>query len=191
MCLFYQVSTLVIIERNMSNNKFNFGHEDNATQNWGVFNGYDLRHLNSSLVKYIFDDQEYKVYVTYSHHCFAKTIPGYNDQAQMLFPHPKDPRHFHHERYMLSLELPNIIKELPTLYTFHGGGKDNYCSCKVVNQEGKSIDYLVVFTVFRSIRKLRLHVTSAYPETPGKTNKVRFEKIIKALRSGRKLPGPK
>ncbi len=130
------------------------------------------------------------MYVTYSHHVFAKTEEGYNDCDALWFSHSTDPRHFHEQRYQLSLQLPGIIKRLPELYTFHGGG-NGYCTCQVVDNQGRKVDYQVVFTMFKSIKKLRLHVSSAYENKPGKTKKVRFEKIVKAVHEGRKLPGPK
>ncbi|MVF14810.1 heat-shock protein [Ketobacter sp. MCCC 1A13808] len=172
-------------------NKFNFGPNDTAIQQWGCFDKWALSHLDAHQVVYAFSDgSQYTIYVTYSHHCFAKTVKGYNDHANLLFPHSKDPRHFHQERYQLSLYLPDIIPQLPELYTFLGGG-GGYCSCKVLSHEGKEMDYLVVFKMFKSINKLRLHVTSAYPYQRGKTRKVGFEKIVKALHEGRKLPGSK
>lgn len=170
--------------------RFNFGPNDTNVQRWGEFVGYSLGHLDVSELVYTFGSESFTVYVTYSHHTFTKTVAGYNDYDALLFPHKTDPRHFHLERYRLSLQLPRIIEQLPDSFTFHGGRKDHYCACKLIDDDGMDIDYLVVFTVFRSAKKYRLHINSAYREKPGKTKKVRFEKILKALRSGRKLPGP-
>ncbi|NRB42290.1 MAG: heat-shock protein [Pseudomonadales bacterium] len=180
----------------MSNKKagqvFNFGHNDPHIQNWGCFTyqgaELSLEHLNAHKVRYESESQAYDVYVTYSHHCFAKTEDG-NDAEVLLFQHKKDPRHFHKERYDLSLELPRLIPMLPELYTFHGGGRDQYCSCKLMNSAGEEINYLISYTVFKSIKKMRLHITSAYPADTGKKRKVGFMKVLTALHQGRTLPG--
>ena len=176
----------------MSTKPFNFGTEDRAIQKWGGFSNQDevlyLDHLNAHIVEYVLEPGTYKFYVTYSHHCFTKTELG-NDSPNLLYHHHKDSRHFHHERYHLSLQLPDIIRELPTRFVFHGGRKDHYCTATLTQSDGTEVDYLIVFTVFRSIRKLRLHVTSAYPKKRGKARKVKFESIVKALQHGRKLPG--
>ncbi len=171
---------------------FNFGLGDPSIQQWGECNYQgtvlSLSHLDAHKVQYARGNKHYDVYVTYSHHCFTKTEEG-NDALELLFEHPKDPRHFHKVCYDLSLGLPGLVGQLPDLFTFHGGRKNHYCSCKVTQGNGEEVDYLIVFTMFRRNKKLRLHVTSAYPYARGKAKKVGFMKILEALHQGRKLPG--
>lgn len=167
---------------------YNFGNNDPHIQRWGNFNGYDLSHLNAEKITYRFGhDVQYDVYVTYSHHCFAKTDPGYNDQPHLLFNHPTDPRQFHLVRYELSKCLPRLIRDLPAQFTFFGGG-DNYCAAKLTNSDGSEDYYLTVFAMFKSIKKIRLHVSSAYIKNNlGKTNKIGFEKIVRNVQAGKRL----
>ncbi len=58
--------------------------------------------------------------------------------------------------------LPSIIAELPQKYCYHGG-YSRYCTCEYKDAAGKLRYYQVVFWVFKSAKKLRLHVESAYP----------------------------
>ncbi len=173
---------------------FNFGAEDNNTQQWGTFrcNGidYDLSHLDAHVVNYTDSSSgSYTFYVTYSHHCFCKTEEWVNDDHDWLFQHNKDPRHFNLTRYALSQKLPSIIENLPSAITYHAG-YDSYAVYEIL--DGTKVTYYhVAFSVFRSARKFRLHVKSAYPiDARPKVRKVAFLKIAKALKEGRKLPKP-
>ncbi len=175
---------------------FNFGHNDSATQQWSSFEHndtiYDLSHLNAKKVVYIDHEKsaEYTFYVTYSHHCFTKTEEGYNDAIDFRFDHYKDPRHFHPKRYNLSLMLPEIIENLPDKHVYHAG-YSKYACCEIEDKDGNIVHYQVVFEVFRSVKKWRLHISSAYPlNTRPKAKPVKFIKIGRAMASGNKLPGP-
>lgn len=178
----------------MPQRPFNFGSDDNYTQVWPAFRRneaiYPLAHLNAHMVTYeAGEEAAYSFYVTYSHHCFCKTEEGINEEECWLYPHGKDRRNFNPARYELSKQLPQIISGLPTAITYHAG-YDNYAICAV--QEGeKIIYYQVVFVLFRSIKKFRLHVMSAYPiPSRPKARKVAFLKIASALKEGRKFPKP-
>lgn len=180
---------------NKPNNKkrINFG-DDYAIQKWSTFvrggESYDLSHLDVSLVKYEIESKSYEFYVTYSHHCFAKTVVGFNDCESWLYPFDKDPRHFHKERYRLSFGLPRIIQALPTSNTYHGRA-GSYAVCEITNSFGQQVFYQVVFKVYRASKKYRIHVMSAFPidERPS-PRKVRFSVIVRALASGKELPKP-
>jgi len=173
---------------------FNFGADDNAVQRWKSFiyqkKEYSLAHINAQKVHYQISNKVLLFYVTYSHHCFCKTELGYNDSPDFLYPFDKDPRHFHFERYELSLKLTEVINNLPGNKVFHGG-HGSYLCIELIDEQGNIVYYQVVFTVFRSAKKFRLHVTSAYP-LPSKPRgrKVKFERIALALLQGRKLPRP-
>jgi hypothetical protein len=169
---------------------YNFGPDDQEVQIWANFETdeytYDLSHLNACRVDYTGKKDTYTVYVTYSHHCFAKDEEGYNND--LPYPSPKDPRNFHDLRFQLSLNLPGIIEELLTAYTYHGGG-ESYAVCEGASLDGDTYHYLVAFSVFKLQKKLRMHITSAYPldERP-KVKKVKFETILNNLSKGKPLP---
>lgn len=173
--------------------KFNLGN-DRHIQHWRSFSiesdTYDLGHLDAEKVCYWINQVEYRFYVTYSHHCFTKTVAGLNEAVKYLYPSPKDKRHFHMERYRLSYELPRIIKALPDAITYHGR-RGSYAVCEIITSEGDTIYYQVAFSMFRVNKKYRLHITTAFPlPARPKVKKVRFERIVKALAAGKKLPLP-
>lgn len=143
---------------------------------------YDLSHLDAHWVELIDDrkpDQSisYRLHVTYSFHCFAKDDGSLeaDEIERHLYHAPKESRPFHFERYVLSKQLPVIIESLNEQKTrvFHRG-HEQYATSKVVDANGDEVDYLVVFSVFREHKQLRLHVSSAYPveEGIGQTKKV-------------------
>lgn len=157
---------------------------------------FSLTHLDAELITYQDSKQadiNYKFYVTYSHHCFTKDEHIDQDQQNksLLYASPKDRRAFHIGRYNLSKNLPQIVKTLPEQLVYHGG-YDNYCCASFKDEQGNEIIYQIVFSVFRSQKKLRLHVESAYllEKSLGKVKKVRFEKIAWALLKNKKLPKP-
>lgn len=161
---------------------------------------YDLSHLNAHSVEYR-DDRDknnlitYKFIVTYGLHCFTKESEDLTEEESQLLMYkgPRESRPFNLERYDLSKQLPEIIKALgqsATLVCHAGYG--NYAIVKVVDSKGVKVDYFVVFQVFKESKKLRLHVTSAYPkyEGIGKIKKVNFFVIVKNLLNNKKLPKP-
>ena len=162
---------------------------------------YDLSHLNAQWIEYL-DNKNinqpkiYKFIVTYGFHCFTKETENLTkEQAKSLMYHaPKESRPFNFERYHLSKQLPEIIKNLgeKTTLVVHAG-YGNYATVKVVDSKGIEVDYFVAFQVFKEKKKLRLHVMSAYPkyEGIGKIKKVKFFTIAHNLLMGKKLPKPK
>lgn len=181
----------------MSKNKknFNFGPNDNAVQEWKSFKHgqieYSFDHLKAQKIEFQISDKVLTFYITFSHHCFCKTEADYNDKDELLYNYDKDPRHFHLKRYELSLKIGDVIKDLPGKKVFHGG-YGSYLCIELVDEKGISIYYQIVFEVFRSAKKLRLHVTSAYQlqGKPPRGQKVKFDKIALAIFQGRKPPQP-
>jgi hypothetical protein len=180
----------------MAKNKyqiFNFGHDDGKVQIWKAYEKdgvtYELNHLNAHEVDYTSKEgDKYRVYVTYSHHCFAKDDPSMENQKGWLYAYDKDPRPFHVRRYELSKNLPSVIEGLMSAHTFHAGG-DSYAVCPAKLGDGQEVFYQVAFVVYRSNRKLRMHVKSAYPlDKRPKVKKVGLSNILKALLKGKPLP---
>ena len=181
-----------------------FNTVETEVKNWRDFTLnseiYDLSHLNAHSVEYLDNRDEnnlitYKFIVTYGLHCFTKELQELTEEESQLLMYnaPRESRPFNFERYYLSKQLPEIIKALSqsaTLVCHAGYG--NYAIVKVVDSEGVEVDYFVVFRVFKESKKLRLHVTSAYPkdEGIGKIKKVNFFVIAKNLLNNKKLPKP-
>ena len=161
---------------------------------------YDLSHLNAQWVEYLdqTDEQKpiaYKFIVTYGLHCFTKDSDDVSSEESQLLMYsaPKESRQFNFERYQLSKHLPSIIKSLgekETLVCHAGYGK--FATVKILDSNGREVDYYVAFAVFKEVKKLRLHVQSAYPkyEGIGKVKKVGFFVIAKNLLNNKKLPKP-
>jgi hypothetical protein len=161
---------------------------------------YDLSHLDAQWVDYLDNGNEnkpirYKFVVTYGLHCFTKDLEEHSaEEARILmYKGPKESRPFNFERYELSKQLPRIIKSLggkDTLVCHAGYGK--YAVVKLVDSNGRKVDYYVPFAVFRESKKFRLHVQSAYPvyEGLGRVQKVGFFVIANNLLLNKKLPQP-
>lgn len=172
---------------------------------WNKFiaNGqtYDLSHLDAHWAEYL-DDRDinkpitYRFIVTYGFHCFTKESEDLTSEESesLMYRTPKESRPFNFERYHLSKQLPDIIKDLDkqtTLVIHAGYGK--YAVVKATDSKGVKVDYFVAFKVFKEKKKLRLHVASAYPKYDGigKIKKVKFFTIANNLLKGKKLPKPK
>jgi hypothetical protein len=181
--------------------KFNTVNEVIAWKNF-ILNGdiYDLSHLNAHWVEYLDQRDEenpitYKFIVTYGLHCFTKDSDDISSEESQLLMYsaPRESRQFNFERYQLSKQLPSIIKSLgdkETLVCHAGYG--NFATVKILDSNGIEVDYYVVFAVFKEVKKLRLHVLSAYPkyEGIGKVKKVGFFVVAKNLLNNKKLPKP-
>lgn len=160
---------------------------------------YDLSHLDAHVVEYIQPgdsknpERRYKFYITYSFHCFAKDYAHLSEKERerLKYKTDKDSRPFCFKRYELSKNLPAIIKNLGTSHVFHGG-YESYATCDVQDDNGEQIQYFVSFVAYREMKKLRLHIKSAYPLTEelGKTKKVGFFNIAKNLLTNKPLPTP-
>lgn len=159
---------------------------------------YDLSHLNTHWIEYIdYRDENnpipYKFIVTYGLHCFTKESKELTKEESelLMYSAPKESRPFNIERYHLSKELPNIIRSLGERTTLvYLAGYGNFATVKILDSNGIEVNYFVVFTAFRESRRLRLHITSAYPleKDIGKRKKVNFFVIAKNLLNNKKLP---
>jgi len=162
-----------------------FSHEDNV---------YDLSHLDAHKVVFIDGKLKYEFIVTYSFHVFAKESADLSDEEHdaLMFGTKKESRPFNHERYHLSLQLPSIIEGLAEAYCFHAD-RGSFATCKLTSASGEEVNYKVVFKAFREKKKLRIHVTTAFPlaEDMGKATKVKFLTIAKKTLEGKKVKVPK
>ncbi|MDB9316775.1 heat-shock protein [Nodularia spumigena] len=159
---------------------------------------YDLSHLNAHWIEYIdYRDENnpipYKFIVTYGLHCFTKESKELTSEELelLMYSAPIESREFNFERYYLSKELPSIIRSLgekTTLVYLAKNGK--FATVKVLDSNGIEVDYFVFFKAFRESKRLRLHITTAYPleKDIGKREKVNFFIIAKNLLNNKKLP---
>lgn len=175
-----------------------FNLPDKAYQFWKKFefNGtlYTFEHLNACKHQFTHPKrpEKYTLYFTFSHHVFTRALKN-NEKIskQKIYPAPsEDLRIFDLERYTLSKQLPNIIENLPEQFFYHGG-YGRYCSCKIEDSNGITINYQIVYRVWKERGKMRFHIESAYPlEQQGKVKKVNFWVICYNLLKGKKLPRP-
>lgn len=153
---------------------------------------FNLDHLQACkrVFKHPDRDESYTVYFTFSHHVFTKTQSSGLGGESYPFP-PHDLRLFDERRYELSKSLPKIIENLQDCIFFHGGF-GRFCTCKVKDAEGNTINYQVVYKVWKERGKLRFHVESAYPldRSLGRIKKVNFWVICYNAQHGKKLPRP-
>lgn len=156
---------------------------------------YTFEHLSATKHIYIHPirDESYTIFITISHHVFTVQPSKSTDSDEpRIYPHkPKDKRAFCPNRYLLSFELPQILKTLPKQFCYHGG-YSRYCTSKLKDGRGNSILYQVVFRVWKQRGKMRLHVESAYPllDSPSKVKKVDFWVICHNLLKNKTLPKP-
>ena len=159
---------------------------------------YDLSHLNYHRLE-IIDDRNpekviiYNLHVTYSFHCFAKDDGNLSEQdkEKLNYDARKDSRPFNLRRYELSKNLPDIINSLGNreIFVFHSG-RENYATYKVVDDHGNEVDYIVYFSIYKEQKKLRLHVSTGFPEDAGarKMKKVSIFALAHNALHGKKMP---
>ncbi len=129
-------------------------------------------------------------------HCFTRNpLPDEVVDSDLWYEGPKEKRIFCFDRYMLSDQLPEIVKSISDRacwHTHHG----NYFTIELVTQEGALIEYEVYFDVTKATRKggwLNLTVQSAYVRTKDyetirpKKRKIRFDVIANNTQQGKTI----
>lgn len=138
-------------------------------------------------------DKPWRFLVSYSFHCFCKDYEHQSEEEKkaLMYFAPKDARPFCRVRYLLAKKnLRTIVESLGVVKVIHAG-YGNYAVAKIVSSTGVTEFYFVPFNVFREHKRLRLHITSAYPITQRPKGKpVSFFKIAHNLISGKPLPHP-
>ena len=153
---------------------------------------YELSHLNAFKIVYVDSKtgNQYTFFVTFGLHCFTKDLDSLTEieRQDLLYSSRREVRPFNFERYNYSKSLPDLIRKLHEVYIFDAG-YDNYATLDLLSDDGVQVNYKVVFKAFREKKKLRLHISSAYPvDDPGKTKKVGFFAIARNLLMDRPLP---
>jgi len=146
---------------------------------WAAFSHdgktYDLAHLHPKTVTFFQSakgtnpPRGYKVDLIYSLHCFTRGMEGETPDPQLLYSDDRETRIFDFRRYELSNRLPAIIEGLMTCKCFHAD-RGNFFTIKMVDEEGKQVDYEIYFTVSKSSKPgtINLFVQSAYTRDKGK-----------------------
>jgi len=100
----------------------------------------------------------YRVDVTFSLHCFTRSLPktGEYDRA-LLYPNSFEERLFDATRYEYSKRLPEIIRTLTRRKCMHTG-HGNFFTVELVSANGETVDYDVFFTATKSSRKGRINL---------------------------------
>ena len=167
-----------------------FGHPDGDIRDLSFLDAHQAVYVQHHEGK---EPLEYRFWVTYSLHCFTKDYEHHtNEEKQSLMYHaPKESRPFCQHRYNLArIHLKRIILALPESNVIHAG----YGSYAVIEVDLNGRDkafYFVAFRAFREKKKLRLHVTSAYPISEKQKGKsVKFFTIAYNLFRNKQLPQP-
>ena len=138
---------------------------------------FDLSHLVPFYCEYIHpasassDEKIYRCIVEFSGHCFTKspnqrkgeTLASY--ESELHYSLATETRIFCFERHRYSLQLPQIIKELANRKCFFTSADDKFLTIEVQNEEGKTVDYEIYFSLKKSKEKqcdIHLFINSAY-----------------------------
>ena len=167
-----------------------FEHPDGFLRDLSFLDAHEAFYTHSELGK---KDVVYKFIVTYSFHCFAKEYEHQTEEekAALMYLAPKDKRPFCDRRYSLAKQhLRAAIEGLGGKKVVHASA-GSYAVIEVDLGQGETECYFVAFRAFREMKKLRLHVTSAFP-VAGKQNghSVSFFAIARNLLANRALPHP-
>lgn len=167
-----------------------FEHPDGLLRDLSFLDAHEVLYTHSAPGK---TDIVYKFLVTYSFHCFCKEYEHQSEaqKAALMYLAPGDKRPFCDRRYLLAKQhLRGIIEVLGQKKVIHAG-YGSYAVVEVELGDGETEYYFVVFSAFREKKKLRLHITSAYPmdEKPGGAS-VSFFVIARNLLANKALPHP-
>lgn len=158
----------------------------------------DLSFLDAHQAVYVQNQEgkqpiEYRFWVTYSFHCFTKEYDHQTEEekAALMYTAYRESRPFCEYRYNLArLHLKKAILSLSEGKVIHAG-YGSYAVIEVDIGEEEKAFYFVVFKAFREKKKLRLHITSAYPVTEKSNGRsVKFFTIAHNLLKGKPLPQP-
>lgn len=131
---------------------------------------YDLGHIDSFQFEFVVPEkdgrprQSYSIDVWFSMHCFSRRIAdGEKIDAAQICSDGLETRIFDKERYELSKQLAEIIRNIGSRKCFHTG-KGNFLTIEYQDVNGKRAEYSIFFKVTQGqgSRTLLLRVESAY-----------------------------
>ena len=168
-----------------------FNHPDGTVRDLSFLDAHEAVYVHSAEGK---EDITYRFWVTYSFHCFAKDYDHQDPDeiaALMYIAGDKGRRPFCEQRYELArTHLRRMVESLDKSRVIHAG-YGSYAVLEMDLGNGEKLYYYVVVKAVREKKKLRLHITSAYPvtERPGGAP-ANFFSIAYALRANKPLPVP-
>lgn len=167
-----------------------FTHPDGIVRDLSFLDAHEVVYTHSAPGK---NDINYKFLITYSFHCFAKEYAHQTEEEKvsLMYFAPKDKRPFCERRYSLARQhLRAAIESLGGKKVIHAKA-GSYAVIEVDLGEGESGCYFVAFRAFRERKKLRLHITSAFPvEKKQSGHSVSFFAIARNLLANKTLPHP-
>ncbi|AKL10061.1 MULTISPECIES: stationary phase growth adaptation protein [Enterobacteriaceae] len=167
-----------------------FAHPDGETRDLSFLDAHEVTYTHTAPGK---PDKVYRFLVTYSCHCFCKDYEYQSDEdkAALMYHAVKESRPFCERRYQLARQhLRGIIETLGQRKVIHAG-YGSYATVEVQLANGETEHYFVAFKAFREKKKLRLHISSAYPvEITSRGKSVSFFVIAHNLLTGKPLPQP-
>lgn len=132
---------------------------------------YDLSHLQPFEFEFVIPEkdgnpsQSYCISVLFSMHCFTRGIAeGETFASAEAYSDGRETRLFDAGRYWLSIQLPDIVRNIGSRKCFHTG-KGNFLTVEFLDEGGRRVEYSVFFRVSKSgnpASELTLRVESAY-----------------------------
>ncbi len=107
-------------------------------------------------------ERKYPFMVAFSLHCFSKKIDP-SDNNNLSYKDSREERTFCFDRYELSKNLPEIIKDIGKKKCRHTG-HGNFFIVEILREDGNTINYEIYFKVTKGQgSQLSLYIESAYP----------------------------
>lgn len=136
---------------------------------------YELSHLNAFYTRFIQPAQgektekTYSCLVEFSHHCFTKSPNLHKGESLDDYPYElrytteKETRIFCFERYALSTQLPEIIRNMDKHKCFFTSANDKFLTIRVQTTQQQAVDYEIYFSLKKSTQcDIHLFINSAY-----------------------------
>lgn len=136
---------------------------------------FSLSHLDPFYTEYVQPakqdkgEKRYRCLIEFSSHCFTRspnkhkgeTLESYD--STLHYTTQKETRIFCFERYQLSLQLPDILREMDKQKCFFTSANDKFLTISIQNQAGENVDYEIYFSLKKS-KKCDVHIfiNSAY-----------------------------
>ncbi|WP_312266244.1 hypothetical protein [Neisseria sp.] len=139
---------------------------------------YDLTHLKPLTCEYIQSPNEkgqsekrYRCIIEFSTHCFTKgpntrkneTLADFDPALHYITE--KETRIFCFDRYYVSHQLPEILREIDKRHCFFTSADDKFLTVSLIGKDGKEIDYEIYFSLRRAKEKkydVHIFINSAY-----------------------------